>query len=202
MIKKESKNIDKEFPVFPSRVNKRCPAIILAESRTARVPGRITLLIVSIKTIKGIRTGGVPCGTKCANMCWVLLNHPNIIKLNHKGKANDSVIVIWLVLVKIYGNSPKKLLNRIYVNKEINIKVVPLKLLGPISILNSLCNVIKILFQKIFNRDGINQKIIGKNKIPKIELIQFRDKLKIFVEGSKIENKFIIIFKLKIFYQI
>lgn len=64
-----------------------------------------------------------------------------------------------------------------------------------------MCNVIKILFQKIDIRDGINQKIIGKNKIPKIALIQFKERFKIFVEGSKIENKFIIIFKLKIFLQ-
>jgi hypothetical protein len=55
----------------------------------------------------------------------------------------------------------------------------------------------KILFQKIFIREGKNQKIIGKKKIPKNELNQFKDKLKILVEGSKIENKFIIIFKLK-----
>jgi hypothetical protein len=41
---------------------------------------------------------------------------------------------------------------------------------------------------------------MGKNKIPKNELNQFRDKLKIFVEGSKIENKFIIIFRLVLIY--
>lgn len=52
----------------------------------------------------------------------------------------------------------------------------------------------------MFNREGKNQKIIGKNKIPNKELNQFKDKLKILVEGSKIENKFIIIFKLKNFY--
>jgi len=46
----------------------------------------------------------------------------------------------------------------------------------------------------------MNQKIIGKNKIPKIELIQLKDKLKILVEGSKIEKRFIITFNLKIFY--
>jgi hypothetical protein len=62
-----------------------------------------------------------------------------------------------------------------------------------------LCRVEKIVFQKIIEREGKNQKIIGKNKIPKNELIQFNDKLKIFVEGSKIENKFIIIFSIKIF---
>lgn len=82
---------------------------------------------------------------------------------------------------------------------EINIKVVPLKLWIPINILNSLWRVLKILFQKTIIRDGKNQKIIGKNKIPKNELIQFKDKLKIFVEGSKIEKRFIIIFNSKNF---
>jgi hypothetical protein len=70
----------------------------------------------------------------------------------------------------------------------------------PNNVLNSLWSVIKILFQKILNREGITQKIMGKNKIPKNELNQFRDKLKIFVEGSKIENKFIIIFRLVLIY--
>jgi len=46
--------------VFPNKVNNKCPAIILADNRTAKVPGRITFLIVSIRTIKGIKTGGVP----------------------------------------------------------------------------------------------------------------------------------------------
>jgi hypothetical protein len=47
-------------PVLPNRVRRRCPAIILAANRTAKVPGRMILLIVSINTIKGIKTGGVP----------------------------------------------------------------------------------------------------------------------------------------------
>ncbi len=47
-------------------------------------------------------------------------------------------------------------------------------------------------------REGKNQYIIGKNIIPNIVLSQLRDKLKIFVEGSKIENKFIIIFSTRI----
>jgi hypothetical protein len=46
-------------------------------------------------------------------------------------------------------------------------------------------------------REGINQNIKGKNKIPNKVLNQFNERLKIFVEGSKIENKFIIIFSLK-----
>jgi hypothetical protein len=41
------------------------------------------------------------------------------------------------VLVKIYGNNPKKLLNKIIENNEIKIKEHPLSLLGPNKVLNS-----------------------------------------------------------------
>ena len=58
-------------PLFPSKVNSKCPAIIFAVRRTARVPGRIRLLIVSIITINGINIVGVPWGTKCSNMWFV-----------------------------------------------------------------------------------------------------------------------------------
>jgi len=37
---------------------------MLAAKRTAKVPGRITLLTVSIITITGIRALGVPSGTR------------------------------------------------------------------------------------------------------------------------------------------
>ena len=50
----------KEGPVLPRSVKSKCPAIIFAASRTASVPGRIMFLIVSIRTIKGIRIKGVP----------------------------------------------------------------------------------------------------------------------------------------------
>lgn len=53
---------------FPRSVINRCPATILAISRTARVNGRITFLIVSIRTINGMRGPGVLIGTKCANI--------------------------------------------------------------------------------------------------------------------------------------
>lgn len=51
-------------PCPPSKANKRCPAIILAANRTARVKGRIRDLTVSIITITGIKGVGVPKGTK------------------------------------------------------------------------------------------------------------------------------------------
>jgi hypothetical protein len=47
-------------PIFPSKVNSRCPAIMFAVSRTARVPGRIKFLIVSMMTMNGINIVGVP----------------------------------------------------------------------------------------------------------------------------------------------
>lgn len=67
---------DNLVPVFPKRVSSKWPAIMLAVNRIANVPGRITFLIVSIQTIKGIRTGGVPWGTRWANIWIVLLIHP------------------------------------------------------------------------------------------------------------------------------
>lgn len=86
-------------PVLPSRVNSRWPAIILAANRTAKVPGRIMLLIVSINTMNGIRTGGVPWGTKWANMCCVWLIHPLTIRVTQRGRDNARVIAICLDLV-------------------------------------------------------------------------------------------------------
>lgn len=49
---------------LPRRVIRRCPATIFAIRRTERVIGRITLLIDSMSTIKGIKAVGVLWGTK------------------------------------------------------------------------------------------------------------------------------------------
>lgn len=92
---------DIDGPVFPRRVINKWPAIMLAASRTARVPGRIIFLIVSIQTIKGIKIGGVPWGTRWARRWIVWLIHPYNINLNHNGKAKVNVKIRWLVLVKI-----------------------------------------------------------------------------------------------------
>jgi hypothetical protein len=47
-------------PLFPSKVNSKCAAIIFVVRRTANVPSRIRFLIVSIITINGINMVGVP----------------------------------------------------------------------------------------------------------------------------------------------
>lgn len=130
-------------------------------------------------------------------MCWVLLIQPKIINLNQRGKARVSVRVMWLVLVKIYGNSPKKLLNIIMENKEIKIKEDPLLIfLLPIKVLNSECSLIRIIFHRTKCRDGINQYVEGINNRPRRVLNQLMDRLFNLVDGSKTENKFLIIFSL------
>lgn len=60
IIKILIKGIGIDLPVFPRSVINRCPAIILAVNRIARVKGRIIFLIVSMHTIKGINNPGVP----------------------------------------------------------------------------------------------------------------------------------------------
>ena len=68
---------------------------------TARVPGRIRLLIVSMITMNGFSMVGVPWGIKCSNMWFVFLIHSNNMNLTHNGKASVSVSVKCLVLVKM-----------------------------------------------------------------------------------------------------
>jgi hypothetical protein len=87
----------------------------------------------------------------------VLLIHPKIINLNHKGRAKAKVIAKCLVLVKIYGKSPKKLLNMIIENSEIKIRVDPFIFLIFNKILNSLWSLDVILIHIILYREGINQ---------------------------------------------
>ena len=48
----------------------------------------------------------------------------------------------------------------------------------------------------ILFREGINQILDGISKSPIAVLVQFNDRLLISVVGSKIENKFLIIFNL------
>jgi len=56
----------------------------------------------------------------------VFLVRPNSINLTHKGKAKVSVSVRCLVLVKMYGNTPKKLFIRIIKNRDVRINEFPL----------------------------------------------------------------------------
>lgn len=96
-----------------------------------------------------------------------------------------------LEAVKIYGNNPIILL--IKIKKKSLIKIIKFIAEYLRIILNSLIKNLKIIFHIIINREGINQNWNGKIKIINLILNQFNDNF-ILVEGSKIENKFIIIF--------
>jgi hypothetical protein len=61
----------------------KCPAIILAAKRMARVNGRITDLISSIKTITGTKTAGVPKGTRWAKKEDLFFKKKEIIYPTH-----------------------------------------------------------------------------------------------------------------------
>lgn len=80
-----------ESPLIGPLINtmSRCPATILAANRTDNVIGRITFLISSIMTIKGIRTYGVPIGTKCAKNLFIFLTVENNINPNQMDKAKE-----------------------------------------------------------------------------------------------------------------
>lgn len=127
---------------LPKSVRRRCPAIILAASRTDRVIGRMRFLIISITTINGIRTGGVPVGTKWARNSVRLLISLNKIKASHRGSAKDNVIAKCLVAVKVNDASPNVLLARI--KKNSLIKMIMLAFFALRSTENSFTMVFKI----------------------------------------------------------
>lgn len=101
IIKIPRRYLLKEGPEFPKRVTSKCPAIILAVSRTANVPGRIIFLVVSMITRNGSKIFGAPWGTRWANIWVVFFIQPNNIKVIHNGNLKDRVIFKWLVHVKI-----------------------------------------------------------------------------------------------------
>lgn len=95
----------------------------------------------------------------------------------------------------MYGNNPKKLLNKINKNKAMNMKDLPWNADGPSSSLNSECNfevtkLNSVIYLLLINQyDGINKIIISDI------LIQLKGSNSL-VAGSKTENKLVIIFNL------
>jgi hypothetical protein len=59
--------------------------------------------------------------TKCPNIWLVFLIHPYNINVIHKGSAKVSVSVKCHVLVKMYGNKPRKLFARIMRKSDVGI---------------------------------------------------------------------------------
>jgi hypothetical protein len=94
---------------------------MLAASRTERVIGRISWLMLSIITINWERGSGVLRGTKCLKKCVVFFVILKITIPSHKHRALLNVISMWAVRVNTYGISlvtfsirmEKKKVNRI-----------------------------------------------------------------------------------------
>jgi len=87
-----------------------CPAIILAVNRIARVNGRITDLISSIKTIAGTKTTGVPKGSRWAKKEDLFLKEKETMYPIHILNLIHLVKTMWLVPVKTKGKRPKNYL--------------------------------------------------------------------------------------------
>jgi len=102
-------------------------------------------------------------------------------------------VIICLVLVKIYGNSPIKLFIIINKNTLIKINVLPSNEVGPNNVLNSECILFNRLLIIIVLFEGISQNK-GATIIIKIkDLDQFLINT-IEEEGSNTENRLVIIF--------
>jgi hypothetical protein len=145
--------------------------------------------------MNGISALGVPWGTKCSNMWFILLVHPNSINLSHKGRASVMVSTKCLVLVKMYGNSPKKLFIRIIVKREMKMNEFPLFFFPlPRIVFISLCSLFNSRFVAMLFRDGMSHILVEMMRIPMIVLVQFIGILMFSVVGSKIENRLVIIF--------
>lgn len=152
----------------------------------ARVAGRIKFLVVSIKTITGIRTGGVPWGIKWASMDLGLFNQPYSIKPIQIGSDRAKVLVMWLVAVKVYGDSPHKLLIIIRVKIETATGINPEAAPGPVKVLNSAAIIVKTIFQGSLIFLGITQNKLGITTNTKASLTQLRAIVE--EEGSKTEK--------------
>lgn len=72
-----------------------------------------------------------------ANMLFVVVNQPNSINANHRGRLRVSVSAMCLDDVKMYGKRPMKLLTRRKVKSVISRMVLPEGDLEPSRVLNS-----------------------------------------------------------------
>jgi len=113
------------------------------------------------------------------------------------GKARVSVRIKCLVLVKMYGNSPKKLFIRIMRNRDVRMNEFPLFSFPFLRIVFiSWCSLFISKLTIMLFREGISQILVGISSSPIAVLVQFNGRLLISVVGSKIENKFLITFSL------
>jgi hypothetical protein len=97
------------------------------------------------------------------------------MNLTHRGSANVNVSVKCLVLVKMYGNRPRKLFVRIIRNREVKMNEFPLLILLFLEIVFiSWCILfIRILIFMLL-RDGTSHILVGISISPMIIKINLR----------------------------
>jgi hypothetical protein len=118
-------------------------------------------------------------------MGLVFLIHPNNINLIHIGRARVNVSVKCLVLVKMYGNNPRKLFIRIIRNNDVRMNEFPLFVFPLFKIVFiSWCSLFISNVTIILFREGTNQILVGISSRQIKVLIQFNARLLIFVVGS------------------
>lgn len=107
----------------PIKWMRRCPAVMLAVSRTAKAIGWINKLMVSMITSIGIRGNGVPWGKKCASDAFVLCRKPKITVPAQRGIAIPKFIESCVVGVNECGSKPRRFVEPINMISDINISV-------------------------------------------------------------------------------
>lgn len=113
---------DKASVAEPIRWMSRCPAVMLAVSRTARAKGWMKRLIVSMIISIGMRGVGVPCGRKWAKDTFGLLRKPIITVASHSGMAMPIFMESCVVGVKEYGSRPRRLVDAMKRIRDISIR--------------------------------------------------------------------------------
>lgn len=98
----------------------RCPAVMLAVSRTPSANGRISRLMVSIMIMNGTSGVGEPSGSMWANVVDGFFVIPVITVAIQRGIAIAMFIDSWEVDVNVYGSRPKRFDSRITKNRLVS----------------------------------------------------------------------------------
>ena len=170
-----------------TRTKSKCPATILAASRTARVKGRITDLMISISTINGTNTGGVPLGTRCAIKEVKVFTAAAPVSLNQRSNLSGRVTLTCLDAVNTYGKRPKKLFIRRPVKTAHKINAAPLPVAVWFTSLTSPAKVRAIFVMPALRRERPSHTPPGSPTTAVIET-QLRFKASVPTEGSNVLN--------------
>jgi len=173
---------------FLSNSISRCPATMLAVNRTDKVMGRMMLLTISMANMKLIRGNGVPMGIVWISMCFVMKFQAKIMIRNHIDIAKENEMVMWAVGVKIKGNRAIKFKMKMNEKTALMKFIIPLGALVINVFISLLIFSSKMYFLFKENLDFMIT-ITGKKTANHSEFI--RDE-----EGSKIEKRFVINFKI------